>query len=75
MFDDESSLGLVRMYFEELCRDLAAAALGRRRFRAPVLAGDFEAELNRNLAALFGRATDGRGDDRACRLSLLLFVE
>ena len=33
VFDDETSLGLVRIYFEELRRDLAAAAPRRRRFR------------------------------------------
>ena len=50
----------------------AGARAGRRGAAAPpasapVLAGGFEAELNRNLAALFGRATDGRGDARDCR--------
>jgi hypothetical protein len=54
VFDDESSLGLVQLYFGEF--GAAAAKV------APVLAGaetalasDFEQELNKNLAAMFGR--------------------
>jgi hypothetical protein len=56
VFTLESSLGLVRIYFEELCRDLAAAAPPLADLRQPTLAVDFERDLNRNLAALFGRA-------------------
>jgi hypothetical protein len=55
VFDEESSLGLVRMYFGDLCRELTAAA-PRPVIRTPALAFDFERDLNRNLAALFGRA-------------------
>jgi predicted regulator of Ras-like GTPase activity (Roadblock/LC7/MglB family) len=55
VFDSESSLGLVRMYFEELSRELAAAAPPLPVIREPTLAVDFEGELNANLAALFGR--------------------
>lgn len=58
VFNVESSLGLVRIYFEELCRELAAAAPPLPDLRQPTLAIDFERDLNRNLAALFGRATD-----------------
>ena len=55
VFDDATSIGLVRLYFTELSKRLAAAA--------PVLAAatptpsfvDFESDLNRNLAKLFGR--------------------
>ena len=55
VFDDATSIGLVRLYFTELRKRLAAAA--------PVLAAatptpsfvDFESDLNRNLAKLFGR--------------------
>ena len=55
VFDETSSLGLVRLYFEEMRRELvsaapAAAVLSRP---TPTLAADFETELNRNLAALF----------------------
>ena len=57
VFDQESSLGLVRLYFEEFVRDLAASAPAASAARTdPILANDFERELNRNLAALFGRA-------------------
>lgn len=56
VFDAESSLGLVRLYFEELTRALAAAAPEKAAPVEPVLATQFEHELNRNLAALFGRA-------------------
>ncbi|HTJ21886.1 MAG TPA: hypothetical protein VL383_05800 [Gemmatimonadaceae bacterium] len=55
VFDDASSLGLVRLYFAELCRDLADAAPPLvARSAAPSFL-NFEADLNRNLAALFGR--------------------
>jgi predicted regulator of Ras-like GTPase activity (Roadblock/LC7/MglB family) len=55
VFDGESSLGLVRMYFSDLCRELKAAA-PEPVTRAPALGLDFERDLNKNLAALFGRA-------------------
>ena len=54
VFDEESSLGLVQLFF----RDFSAAV----KKVAPVLnsaeaalAKDFEGELNKNLAAMFGR--------------------
>jgi hypothetical protein len=55
VFDDVTSLGLVQLFFAELRARLASAAPAARP-AAPVLAGDFELELNRNLAVLFGRA-------------------
>lgn len=55
VFDAESSLGLVRLYFDELCAALAESAPPPVSTE-PVLATDFERELNRNLASLFGRA-------------------
>ena len=55
VFDEESSLGLVRMYFDDLSRELTAAAPAAPEKRTPVLAVDFEADLNKNLAMLFGR--------------------
>jgi hypothetical protein len=58
VFDEESSLGLVRMYFEDLSRALTAAAPAISETRTPVLAVDFEADLNKNLAMLFGRGGD-----------------
>jgi len=55
VFDRATSLGLVRVYFEELRGALAGA---RPAVPAePTLAANFEQELNRSLAALFGRAT------------------
>jgi hypothetical protein len=54
VFDEASSLGLVRLYCEELRRELIAAAATAITPRpTPTLAADFETELNRNLAALF----------------------
>lgn len=56
VFDSESSLGLVRLYFDEFVARLAAAAPLADTAAEPVLAENFERDLNRNLAALFGRA-------------------
>jgi hypothetical protein len=64
VFDSESSLGLVRMYFGELCSELAAGSPPLAVARKPTLAADFETELNANLNALFGRGvsrSEGRG--------------
>jgi len=55
VFDQESSLGLVRLYFDEFCKSLAASAPATARHVEPVLEDRFEQELNRNLSALFGR--------------------
>jgi hypothetical protein len=54
VFDAESSLGLVQLYFHELCEKLAVAA-PKDVPSGPALADDFERELNRNLASMFGR--------------------
>ena len=54
VFDDATSIGLVRLYFGELVRRLVAAAPTAVAAPAPTLA-DFESDLNRNLAKLFGR--------------------
>ena len=56
VFGPESSLGLVRLYFGELVTGLIAAAPLEAPAPAPALAEHFERDLNRNLAALFGRA-------------------
>lgn len=56
VFDRESSLGLVRLYFDEFVAHLAAAAPAEEAEAEPVLAEHFERDLNRNLATLFGRA-------------------
>jgi hypothetical protein len=55
VFDTASSLGLVRLYFDEFRTRLAKAAPPKDE-RKVVLPEHFEGELNRNLAALFGRA-------------------
>src|SRR5687767_12234981 len=55
VFDDATSIGLVRLYFAELAARLASAARAQAvTVTAPSLT-DFESDLNRNLAKLFGR--------------------
>lgn len=56
VFDQASSLGLVRMYFEEFRLNLASAVPASAPAPDVVLNANFERELNRNLAVLFGRA-------------------
>ena len=56
VFDDATSIGLVRLYFAELSRRLAAVAPATTAPPAsPPTLVDFESDLNRNLATLFGR--------------------
>lgn len=55
VFDEDSSLGLVRMYFDEFRANLSKAAPPPPAAPEPMLNENFERELNRNLAALFGR--------------------
>jgi hypothetical protein len=54
VYDRDSSLGLVRLFFDRLVQELLAAAppVGPAR---EVLAADFEHELNASLRSLFGR--------------------
>lgn len=54
VFDDRTSLGIVRHFFGALSRALAGVSDGDRVDDA--LTGDFERDLGRNLAVLFGRA-------------------
>jgi hypothetical protein len=64
VFDQESSLGLVRMFFAELSRELAAAAPPVAPAREAALDVNFEQELHANLTALFaggGRREAGSG--------------
>lgn len=56
VFDAATSLGIVRLYAEEFGAALAAAAPTQPPIQEPVLAINFERDLNRNLASLFGRA-------------------
>ena len=57
VFDSNSSLGLVRMYFDEFRQDLAKAAPPLPASAGPTLDENFEQELNKNLAIMFGRAS------------------
>jgi hypothetical protein len=52
VYGPDSSIGLVQLFFEELVRDLVAAAPPTPH-GAPVLAADFERDLNESLATLF----------------------
>ena len=56
VFGAESSIGLVRLYFEDFVAGLAAAEASAEPARDAALAEHFEQDLNRNLAVLFGRA-------------------
>ena len=55
VFDAESSLGLVQLFFKEFCTNVALVAPAISD-ATPALEQDFEHELNRNLAVMFGRA-------------------
>lgn len=54
VFGSETSVGLVQLFWDELVRELVAAAPPETT-QAPVLADNFERELNASLHALFGR--------------------
>ena len=54
VFDRESSLGVVEMYFTEFQKALEKLRPEAPAPPKPVPAGDFEGELNRSLDALFG---------------------
>ncbi len=54
VYGPDSSVGLVQLFFDELVEGLVAAAPVEERPQA-VLAANFEDELNRSLASLFGR--------------------
>jgi hypothetical protein len=52
VYGADTSIGLVQLFFEDLVADLAAAAPPPPT-RGPVLAADFERDLNESLATLF----------------------
>jgi hypothetical protein len=54
VFGKDSSIGLVQLFFEEFVDSLRRAAPAPEE-RQPVLAADFESELNRSLQTLFRR--------------------
>jgi len=64
VFDQESSFGLVRMFFDEFCRELELAAPPLPALRGSMLDVNFEDELNAKLAALFSRKGRGKGGSR-----------
>ncbi len=54
VFGRETSIGLVELFFEEFAAELRRVApVGR--ISEPVIAADFEADLNRSLTSLFRR--------------------
>ena len=53
VFGDETTQGLVQLFFNRLAGDLRSSAPARG--RAPILAERFEEELNASLRTLFGR--------------------
>jgi hypothetical protein len=54
VFGPETSVGLVQLFFQQFVDELAAAAPPEAP-QGPVLAENFERELNASLRALFGR--------------------
>ena len=54
VFDESSSLGLVQVFFDEF-RERLAGSVPVVETPPEALAADFEGDLNRNLAALFGK--------------------
>ena len=53
VYGTDSSIGIVQLFFEEFARELASACPDQTPSK-PVLAADFERELNKSLATLFG---------------------
>jgi hypothetical protein len=54
VFGPDTSVGLVQLFFQQFTDEIAAAAPPEET-RGPVLAENFEHELNASLRALFGR--------------------
>jgi hypothetical protein len=54
LFGTDTAAGVVQLFFDRMVAELAAAA-PREAAPAPVLAENFERELNASLRALFGR--------------------
>jgi hypothetical protein len=52
VFGKETSIGLVGLFYDEFAAELRRAAPAGQ-LREPVLAADFEADLNRSLTSLF----------------------
>jgi Roadblock/LC7 domain len=54
VFGPETSVGIVQLFFDQMVQQLVVAA-PREQAAAPMLAENFESELNASLKALFGR--------------------
>lgn len=54
VFGPETSVGIVQLFFDQMVQQLVAAA-PRDQAAAPMLAENFESDLNASLKALFGR--------------------
>lgn len=54
VYGTDTSIGLVQLFYESLVEGLVAAAPAEERPKK-VLAADFENDLNKSLASLFGR--------------------
>jgi hypothetical protein len=54
VFGEETSVGIVQLFFDQMVQQLADAA-PREQVQAPRLAENFEHELDTSLRALFGR--------------------
>ncbi len=54
VYGSDSSVGLVDLFFESMVEELVAACPPEEK-QTPVLAADFERELNESLGSLFGR--------------------
>jgi len=57
VFDENSSLGVVRLCFDELRRQLVQASPAPNRTATPVRMENFERDLNESLALAFGEAS------------------
>ena len=55
VFGPETSVGIVRLFFDQMVQQLTAVAPREQQAAAPMLAENFETELNASLKALFGR--------------------
>jgi hypothetical protein len=54
VFGHETSVGIVQLFFDQMVQQLMTAA-PREQAASPMLAENFESELNASLKALFGR--------------------
>jgi len=55
VFGPETSVGIVRLFFDQMVQQLTALAPREQQPPAPMLAENFETELDASLKALFGR--------------------